>query len=384
MSKILVIEDELPLLEEVVDVLTFEGFDVTAASDGLMGLDQLAKSTPDLIISDIMMPRLDGYGVLAHLRASPATAMIPFIFLTAKVEKQDFRQGMELGADDYLMKPFTQKELLAAVRTRLDKQAVIRDTNETLLNELRHTIISNLPHELRTPLNGVLGYAELLQMDAQTMSRDMIAEIGATIANEGKRLHRLIENYLLYAQIEIISADVTRVQAMRDSGVEHPSETISFAAWHSAVLWQRESDLMLDVIDAPIAVEETSLKKIVRELTDNAFKFSAAGTEVHVTCQVIGNEYSINIKDSGRGITPEQVGKIGAYMQFERKFHEQQGSGLGLIIAKQLIEMHRGRLTFAPEVPGASVTIMLPLQANAQALFLVNGAHQKVVTRLGV
>ena len=146
MSKILVIEDELPLLEEVVDVLTFEGFDVTAASDGLMGLDQLAKSTPDLIISDIMMPRLDGYGVLAHLRASPATAMIPFIFLTAKVEKQDFRQGMELGADDYLMKPFTQKELLAAVRTRLDKQAVIRDTNETLINYLRNTIIINLPH----------------------------------------------------------------------------------------------------------------------------------------------------------------------------------------------------------------------------------------------
>lgn len=384
MSKILVIEDELPLLEEVVDVLTFEGFDVTSASDGMAGLEQLEKSLPDLIISDIMMPRLDGYGVLAHLRASPATATIPFIFLTAKVEKQDFRHGMELGADDYLMKPFTQKELLAAVRTRLEKQTAVREANENLLNELRHTIITNLPHELRTPLNGVLGYAELLQMDAQTMSRDMVAEIGETIAREGKRLHRLIENYLLYAQIEIISADVERIQAMRAAGTEHPSETISFSAWHSAVVWQRETDLTLDVIDVPVAVEETSLKKIVRELTDNAFKFSAPGTEVRVACRMVGDEYAITIKDSGRGITPEQVGRIGAYMQFERKFHEQQGSGLGLIIAKQLIELHRGRLTFAPEVPGATVTVSLPLQSFPLAINPVYEQQLRATAPIGL
>ncbi|MEB3291370.1 MAG: response regulator [Leptolyngbya sp.] len=122
MTKILVIEDEKGVQDNVVDILQLEGFQVIFADNGLLGVLMARAEHPDLIICDIMMPELDGYGVLEQLRQDPDTAIVPFIFLTAKADKVDLRQGMESGADDYLTKPFTPQELRQAVKVRLEKQ----------------------------------------------------------------------------------------------------------------------------------------------------------------------------------------------------------------------------------------------------------------------
>ena len=122
MTKILVIEDEKGVQDNVVDILQLEGFQVIFADNGLLGVLMARAEHPDLIICDIMMPELDGYGVLEQLRQDPDTATVPFIFLTAKADKVDLRQGMESGADDYLTKPFTPQELRQAVKVRLEKQ----------------------------------------------------------------------------------------------------------------------------------------------------------------------------------------------------------------------------------------------------------------------
>jgi DNA-binding NarL/FixJ family response regulator len=121
MKKILVIEDEPEMRRNLVTMLRLEKFAPLAAEHGRAGLEQARKELPDLILCDVMMPELDGHGVLAALRADPATAGIPFIFLTAKGEKVDIRSGMNLGADDYLTKPVAKADLLAAVRTRLER-----------------------------------------------------------------------------------------------------------------------------------------------------------------------------------------------------------------------------------------------------------------------
>ncbi|MBW4629266.1 MAG: EAL domain-containing response regulator [Brasilonema octagenarum HA4186-MV1] len=123
MTKILVIEDEKLVRENIIDLLAAEDFDTIAAANGRIGLDLALSQTPDLILCDLMMPEVDGYGVLTRLREKPVTASIPFIFLTAKSARTDFRQGMDLGADDYLTKPFTRTELLNAIASRLTKQA---------------------------------------------------------------------------------------------------------------------------------------------------------------------------------------------------------------------------------------------------------------------
>ncbi len=126
MTKILVIEDEAESRDIFIDSLEAEGFEAIAAENGLVGIQQAQAQLPDLVLCDILMPEIDGYGVLTTLRQNSATAMIPFIFLSAKTTKTEIRQGMNLGADDYLTKPSTIEELLEAIATRLEKQAAMR------------------------------------------------------------------------------------------------------------------------------------------------------------------------------------------------------------------------------------------------------------------
>jgi len=125
MKKILVIEDEAAVGINILEILQSGGFEVIMAQDGETGMQLAKQHIPNLIICDIMMPGLDGYGVLMALREESDTAMIPFIFLTAKTTREDFRQGMNLGADDYLTKPFRRTELLEAVAARLEKHSIL-------------------------------------------------------------------------------------------------------------------------------------------------------------------------------------------------------------------------------------------------------------------
>ena len=127
MTTILVIEDVESLREEILETLSYEGFDVLGAENGIVGVQMAKTYIPDLIICDIAMPELDGYGTLVALREEPKTSMLPFIFLTAMTEKGDMRQAMQLGADDFLTKPFTSSELLGAIASRLQKYNSVKE-----------------------------------------------------------------------------------------------------------------------------------------------------------------------------------------------------------------------------------------------------------------
>lgn len=140
MKKILLIEDNLEVRENTAEILALADYEVIAAENGKIGVDMAQRERPDIIICDIMMPELDGYGVLHILNKKPETAGIPFIFLTAKTEKADIRKGMELGADDYLTKPFDDTELLNAVEARLRKNAIYQKMYEPSAEGLDHFI----------------------------------------------------------------------------------------------------------------------------------------------------------------------------------------------------------------------------------------------------
>jgi DNA-binding NarL/FixJ family response regulator len=137
MPKILVIEDHPPMRENLVLMLEMEGFSVLSAANGRRGVELVRGEAPDLVLCDVMMPELDGHGVLQALRAEPATATIPFIFLTAKGEKLDLRAGMNLGADDYLVKPVDKEELLAAIAARLQRQQQHEDRAQAQLSQVK-------------------------------------------------------------------------------------------------------------------------------------------------------------------------------------------------------------------------------------------------------
>lgn len=361
MRRILVIDDEEPIRAMMGMALRQKGFMVVEAENGEEGVQLARKELPDVIICDVKMKKMDGYATLMALRNDPATAAIPFILMTGYADSEGMRYGMELGADDYLPKPFTIEGLYAAVDARLKKAEMMREQAEKKLADLRQNISFMLPHELRTPLNGILAYAELLQTDAATLSPGDLMEMGQVIQQSGRRLQRLIENFLIYAQIELMAADPASTQALRARETLQPALVIEKCAQNQADAAGRSADLRLDLSDCPVRMSDVFIEKIADELISNAFKFSRPGTPVRVVFGRMSDTASLVVVDHGRGMDKEQITRIGAYMQFQRKVQEQQGVGLGLIISKRLAELHGGGLLIQSEPgQGTTVTVTLP------------------------
>ncbi len=360
-ARILVIEDELSLLEEVLEWLRFEGYDAIGAVNGYEGINLALRQPPDLVVSDVMMPEMDGYRVLVEMRSHIETQIVPFIFMTARVSRGDVRYGMDLGADDYIMKPFSREELLSAIHSRLARRETVKDYVESKMEGLRRNLIHTLPHELRTPLVAILGYGDLLSTDAESFSPSKIAEMGTMIYQSGKRLHELIENYLLYAQIETTALDSAKLQALQSIVTDHPDQIIAKTSQTTAKEFSRAADVQLNLQPGQACISDNNLAKITHELVDNAFKFSANGTPVAINSGLQDGFYYLVVSDQGRGIPPEQVANIGAYNQFGRSVYEQQGLGLGLIISKRLAEIHRGEMQIDTALGvGTTVRILLP------------------------
>lgn len=367
MSKILVIDDESWLREMIRLALEQQGFEVIEAVDSNDGDRKARELLPDLILCDVNMGKADaGYATLTKLRENAATAAIPFILMTGMADSAGMRHGMELGADDYLPKPFKVDELYAAVNARLRKIKTVREDAERKLTTLRTQISMMMPHELRTPLNGIVSNAELLATAADSLDVKTIAEMGQEISHSAARLERLIENFLFYARLEMVATDADSVIALRSAKTAAPAETARAAASAQADAAGRLADLKLELEDAPLAMAEEYFKKIAAELVQNAFKFSETGSPVKVTLKAAGEDVEFSVHDFGCGLATEQIRRIGAYVQFERKMQDQPGLGLGLAIAKKLVELHGGRLSVTSgRETGTTVALRLPKAKNS-------------------
>jgi len=347
MSKIIVIEDENAVRENLHELLELEGHTAFSASDGRDGIELIRQHLPDLIICDIQMPKMDGYQVLEALSEDPYTNSIPFIFLTAKTSRSDMRTGMDLGADDYLTKPFTHDEVLEAIASRLKKQSAVAQHYESQMDELRQNMALMLPHELRTPLTIILGYSSLLLEADEAMARAELKEIGGSIFHAGQRLQRLIQRFLLYAELTVDAQGVANAGDTDGNVTTIHTSLISDLAEQKAQEVNRETDLNLELANGLLQVNGPYLLPLLEELFENAFKFSEAGTPVQISGARDNGTFNITITNQGRGMTPEQIAQTGAYTQFERKRYEQQGQGLGLTIARLAAEQLGG--TFSIE-----------------------------------
>lgn len=366
MPKILIIDDDSALREVIQIALQHAGFEVVEADNGAAGVQQASVHLPDVILCDVRMEKMDGYRTLAALRQSGVTAPIPCILMTGQADTAGMRQGMELGADDYLSKPFTVPQLLGAVNARLKKHQAVREQAERKLADLRANISLALPHELLTPLNGILGFSDILISDHGALQPAEIVSMAEAIRDSAKRLHRLIENFLIFAQIELLQSD--QLEALREGQTLDLRKPIERVAKLRAQQTGRRDDLQLELCDASAAIAEDYFTKIVDELLDNAFKFSSPGTPVRLSTTTNGKHVALRVIDRGRGIKAEHIAEIGAYMQFERRFYEQQGSGLGLTIAKRLTELHGGELTIQSELgAGTTVEVKLPTRMGEQS-----------------
>lgn len=360
-KRILIIEDEVDIRTDLAKALELSGYSTMQATNGIEGLALAKETNPDLVISDIMMPELDGYGVLHELQKSPKTNTIPFIFLSAKSSRGDVRDGMNLGADDYITKPFDIDELINAVNRRLEKKNIAETKYNEKFEALSDNLRRSMPHEIRTPLNIVLGLSEFLRKNYDYTTHKDAMEMLHNINDAGKRLQRLFENYLFYANLEVNAAnpaEVTMMRSKKSSLVEYLiKDVIMYMAGNAG----RSNDIQLDLQDGSVCMSENLLVKLLEELMDNAFKFSERGQPVKIFTNNHSNYHLIHITDYGRGMTKDQIDNIGAYIQFERKVFEQQGSGLGLTIVQRLATLHGGDISIESE-PGiyTTVTVKLP------------------------
>jgi signal transduction histidine kinase len=357
-KKVLTIDDSPEIRMVIGEALSLFGFQAVMAEDGVTGIKTAQEHLPDLILCDINMPNLDGYDTLKAMRDQESTSSIPFIFLSGATDRITIRKGMELGADDYLTKPFTPKELMAAVNARLDKQAELQRISNRKLEELRGNLTLALPHELRTPLNGIMGLAHLMMEDYAHMPPEEVLDSARFIYDSALRLHRLIENFLLYSQIELMASESKTIE-LPDSISPVPVQgLIPDLARRVAARHKREGDLLLKIENASLFVPADNLAKIVEEVVDNAFKFSDPGKPVLVATEVDPGKFHLTVADKGRGMSLEQIARIGPHIQFERKTFEQQGGGLGLFIAKRITELLGGEFLVDSKSPaGTTVKI---------------------------
>ncbi len=364
--RVLVVEDDIPMLQGIAEILEMAGYEVLTAIDGLEGLNVLEQKHPDLIISDIMMPRMDGYDFYNTVRSDPRWMRIPFIFLTARGQKQDVRFGKQLGADDYIVKPFEPEDLLVAVEAKLSRAAALEAAFQAELAELKEQILSALSHEFRTPLTFIQGYLDLILDEGPERLRvEDLKRFLERIRRGSHRLTRLIESLLFLVSLE--SGEVAQVYQWEAVIYRDWAKLIRRAVSRveaQAVSARVQIEVVVDPVLPPARIHPRYLQDAVERLLDNAIKFSKTeGGSVTIRVSAEGPWLQIVVQDQGIGIAPEALPHLfRRFQQIDRKKREQQGAGLGLAIVKRVVQIHGGRVTVESTVGvGSTFTISLPI-----------------------
>lgn len=345
-TRIQVIEDEVSIRENIQELLEAKGYVVRVSPNGKQGVLDAIDFKPHLIVCDVMMPRMDGYKVLEYIRKTSIIQNTPFIFLTARVDKNDIRQGMDLGADDYLTKPFTYKELLRAIESRLKRQQKIIGEYAKVKHDLDTTVFATYYHEFNTPLHGILGGLNLMLNARDSFSEQQVQELLTSILKSGLRLNHSLANLMLFEEIR--RAEVyPELLTMFTEGVAKINwvqKVKTELQTMAKEIYNRAADVVIDLQVTEVKLSSEYLQRIILELVDNALKFSKRGEKVYVTGTAEGEEYRLEVKDSGRGFELTSLGDIAPFKQFNRKKFEQQGLGIGLYLVKRLIDLNNGEL----------------------------------------
>ncbi|MHB1686155.1 MAG: ATP-binding protein [Ignavibacteriaceae bacterium] len=354
----MIIEKDRATVSQIIKALNGEEYSFDFADTGINGYSMALRKLPDVLIcnKDLFQNELNGN--FSSWREESFLSTIPFIFILEKdSSKFDNYQSSQL--DYFIQKPFQSRELENIFKLAVSKFDAIKKKSDEKLNQLRGSISFLLPHEFFTPLNGILGFSDLLIKDFNSLSKDEILEMLGFIHKDANRLKKLTENFVTFAQLGLIEKDQAKITSLRNSYFMNPAEAIISAAKKIARKTDREDDLVLEIENASIRISEEFLKKMILEIIDNAFKFSSKGTIVNVNLMANDSSVMIEISDNGVGITIEQIASVGAYMQFNRSRQEQQGSGLGLVIAKKIAELHGGIFKMESALnEGTKVTII--------------------------
>jgi signal transduction histidine kinase len=345
MTRILVIEDERGLRDDMVDALNMSAFDVIAASDGEQGLELARQQHPDVILCDLRMPVMDGFQVLQHLREDTALAVTPVILITAQNDRDTMRSAMKLGADDFITKPFSVEELLSAVEARLERRNTFVRDAEGKLEQAKLRLTRMIAHELKTPLISMQTVIEVVNRRMGGMNDQDLGDMLASMDAGGRRLNHLVEQMVLVTQLD--SGVLQRATLAQQGVPANMSDLFNSAITLGRRFCSTREDVTIVAEDFdvpyPVLCHPQAIKHALAELIANALKFSPQNGRVTVGGWKSGRAVWVTITDCGAGMSPEQLEQIGAaFTQIERDMREQQGMGMGLMLAQRIIKLHGG------------------------------------------
>jgi len=329
MKNILLVDDDLQVRTMFGLALRRNGYQVLEAASGAEALALARQHLPDLILTDIHMPGGDGATLLHDIRRDPELRSKQVVLMTGRPDLVTPRKGMEEGADDFLVKPISLDALLSCVRARFGRASINWRVEDETVAKLKSLVPSNLPHECFTPLTGIIGLIEILLEDSN-FSPTEITDIYKDIHMSALRLHRTLRNYLLILDLQT-AQQVPLVELLPSPLVE---ARIQDGILEALSINKRYEDISTELNAIPLFVKPDDLVRLVEELVDNACKFSRQGTPVVVKLEPNG---VLTVTDHGRGMTDNEIKSIGAFKQFDRKKHEQQGLGLGLVLVHKLV-----------------------------------------------
>lgn len=362
LNSILIVDDEKNLLLGISRVLQRSGYKVYMASSGSEGIELAHSHHPDIILSDIGMPPPNGFELRKILSESDDTANIPFIFVTAKSSQEDKLRGLDLGADDYITKPFDVQELLARVQAVLRRVEKGRQAGkieaEVKVDQLRKAISANLSHELRTPLGQIM-------MSLQTVMRQRSSENGMAdldwsiqaALNNAERLKQLVNDLILLSTIDSGEISTFRQEIDLNFDIRAPIE-MRIQSWNKDL--KIEFEIHPEIRTFAPKLEFTQM---IIHLADNAAKFSPINGKIQI--QVLPNGAGgciLTMSDVGPGIPLDLREKV-----FERYFQADStdarqygGLGVGLTLSRAIARALGGNISLLDSEKGCKVQLVLP------------------------
>lgn len=364
--KILIVDDVMSNVLLLKVLLTNEKFAIATASNGRQALEQVEKENPDLVLLDVMMPDMSGFEVAQHLKSNPNTADIPIIFLTALNSTADFVKGFQVGANDFISKPFNKEELIIRVTHQISlvaaKRLILSKTEElqrTIAG--RDKLYSVIAHDLRSPMGSIKMVLNMLilNLPSEKIGAEMYELL--TMANQTTEdVFSLLDNLLKWTKsqigkLNVVYQDVDLVE-VTDGVIEIFSMVASLKK-----IKIREMKPEKMMVNADIDM----LKTVVRNLLSNAIKFSKENSEVLVKMEEVDGMAVVSVQDHGCGISEEGQKKL---LHTDTHFstfgtNNEEGSGLGLLLCKDFVVKNGGKLWFtSKEGEGSIFSFSIPVK----------------------
>lgn len=349
-QKILVVDDSEFIVELIDRTLSECGYLISKAYDGEEALYQVAVDEPDLIILDVMMPKMSGLEVCRKLKSNKKTMLIPVVLLTAKNFVEDKITGLETGADDYITKPFNTKELQARIQGLINKKLSQVKVVEVEKQEALETLAEEVAHEVRNPVTAIGGFARRIM---NKLPEDSQLKVYAQmIINEAERLETMVGEIAEFKEIDVSADKLVDIPEIVVSVLEQFNDEMSRKNIEKVLQCTPEVSLTMG--------DEKNLKHAFTHVVENAVESIDTGGTITIKIGEIDDLLIISVMDTGRGLSVDELKRI------TRPFYtsKMSGAGMGLVIVKYIIDAHGGELNIS-SVPGVGTTVRISIPVDS-------------------